>query len=101
MAPNLINIQPAGQVLSRPVLMDDICAGHGSNPDFRISMSDVAVRWAAKHCALVTYIEIQEGALQTVPSDNRRISSVLFDISGEQPVWLHNYETVLDDKRLD
>jgi len=96
MAAELVNIQPSGQVLTRSDLVDGIRAGHGSNSNFRISISDVVLRWVGDGKALVTYVEFQQGARQTVPADNRRISSVLFDLSGERPLWLHIHETGLD-----
>jgi len=94
--PQLVNIQPSGRVLTRSNLVDGIRAGFGSNPDFQIWISDASVRWTDGGKALVTYVEFQQGARQTVPADNRRISSVLFDIRGERPMWLHIHETGLD-----
>ena len=95
---SLVNIQPSGQVLTRADLVDGIRAAHGSNPDFQIEISDVAVRLLDVDLALVTYVEFQRGARNTVPADNRRVSSVLFCnvSSGGEPVWLHIHETGLD-----
>ncbi|MGI9476225.1 MAG: DUF4440 domain-containing protein [Hyphomicrobiaceae bacterium] len=96
--PALVNIQPSGQVLTRADLLDGIRAGYGGNSKFSIEIDDVALRWADDGLALVTYVEFQRGARNTVPSDNRRISTVLFrDAPGAaQPVWLHIHETGLD-----
>lgn len=96
--PALVNIQPSGQVLTRADLLDGIRAGYGGNPDFFIEIEDATLRWADAGLALVTYVEFQRGARNTVPSDNRRISTVLFRDTpgGAAPVWLHIHETGLD-----
>lgn len=95
----LINIQPSGEVLSRLQLVDGIRAGYGRNREFRIEISDVVVRWADKDRALVTYVEFQQGARNTVPADNARISSVLFcaDAGGGDALrWMHIHETAFE-----
>lgn len=115
LAPELINIQPAGAVLTRAELMEGIRAGYGANPDFRITISEVMLRWSSAAgearvteegvhsgdvggdsvVALATYREFQEGAKQTVPPDNTRVTTVLMRLGGpgEGPLWLHLHET--------
>ena len=94
----LVNIQPSGQILTHSDLVDGIRAAHGSNPDFHIEISDVVLRLVDDDLALVTYVEFQRGAKNTVPADNRRVSSVLFRCvhPDAEPVWLHIHETGLD-----
>jgi len=94
----LVNIQPSGQILTRAELVEGIRSGYGGNPNFSIEIDDVVVRFADNDVALVTYVEFQRGALNTVPADNRRVSSVLFRGvgDGEAPVWLHIHETGLE-----
>lgn len=94
----LVNIQPSGQVLTRAELVNGIHSGYGGNPNFSIEIDDVVVRFARNDVALVTYVEFQRGAKNTVPADNRRVSSVMFRgvQEGEAPVWLHIHETGLD-----
>lgn len=98
MDPAMVNIQPSGKVLSYTDLVDGIRTSHGSNPDFQIEISDVALQFVDGDLALVTYVEHQRGAKNTVPADNRRVSSVLFRgrHAGEDPLWLHIHETGLD-----
>ena len=93
--PALINIQPSGQVLTRQDLLNGIRAGHGGNPDFRIEIEDVSLRFSEDDLARVTYVEFQRGAKNTVPADNRRVSSVLFGgvKEGGSLTWLHIHET--------
>ncbi|MGI9355484.1 MAG: hypothetical protein ACR2PF_10045, partial [Rhizobiaceae bacterium] len=40
-------------------------------------------------------VEDQRGARNTVPADDFRITTVLFDVSGPNPVWLHLHETAV------
>ncbi|MFT5507285.1 MAG: hypothetical protein ACI89J_000349 [Hyphomicrobiaceae bacterium] len=97
MAADLVNIQPSGQMLTRADLVEGIRQGYGGSPEFRISISDVALRAADQSRALVTYVEHQSGAKNSA-SDNRRISSVWFDVTADTapPMWLHIHETRCD-----
>lgn len=97
LAPQLVNIQPAGHVLSRDDLLTGLRKGHGTNPAFRIDIRDVRVRGYFAECNLVlaTYTELQTGALNTNPPDNARISTVLLRRAPEANrfTWLHIHET--------
>ena len=93
--PRMINIQPSGQVLTRSDLLDGLRGGYGANPHFGIEILNCELRLQAAGQALVTYVEQQRGAKNTVPADNRRVSSVLFDMSGATPRWLHIHETAV------
>ncbi|MGI9393116.1 MAG: DUF4440 domain-containing protein [Boseongicola sp.] len=96
--PALVNIQPSGQVLTRADLLDGIHAGYAGNANFQIEIEDVVPRFAQGDVALVTYVEFQRGAKNTVPADNRRVSSVWFrSVQDGAPLrWLHIHETGLD-----
>ena len=97
-APDLVNIQPSGAVLTRADLLEPIRAAYGANPDFRIAISDVAIRFvdAEQGLVLATYVEHQTGARNTTPSDNDRVSTVLFRREdGDRLVWLHIHETAV------
>jgi hypothetical protein len=91
----MINIQPSGQLLTRSDLLGGLRSGYGANPNFQIEILNCELRFQAGGQALVTYVEQQRGAKNTVPADNRRVSSVLFDISGAEPRWLHIHETAV------
>jgi len=97
LADGLINIQPSGQSLSRSDLLDPLFAAHGMNPDFGISIRDFGLLHVSPDgdIAAATYIEDQTGALNTAPADNSRITTVLFDVSGDNPIWLHLHETAV------
>lgn len=99
LAPSFVNIQPSGQVLTRSDLLTSLYEGHGSNPKFRISIADSTVRYQenAGRLVMATYREHQQGAKNTDPPDNVRISTVLFELSpGDgRPAWLHIHETGL------
>ncbi|MGI9422296.1 MAG: hypothetical protein ACR2PA_03820 [Hyphomicrobiaceae bacterium] len=93
----IVNIQPGGQTLTSADLLQPIKAAHGVNPDFQISISDVAVRFVdhGRSLILATYVEHQSGARNTTPSRNDRVSTVLFQWpdDAQRPLWMHIHET--------
>ena len=99
LALSFVNIQPSGRVLTRSDLLTSLYDGHGSNPKFRISIADSIVRYEESDGRLVmaTYREYQQGAKNTDPPDNARISTVIFELpAGDgRPTWLHIHETGL------
>ncbi len=96
-APELVNIQPSGQALTRDDLLASIRKGHGTNPAFQIDIRNVQVRAPIAEGAIVlaTYTELQTGALNTNPPDNARISTVLLrrEPEADRFAWLHIHET--------
>lgn len=99
LAPSLVNIQPSGRVLLRDDLLSAVRDGYRSNPDFQISVEQFALRavFADATLALATYVEFQRGAKNTTPSDNTRLTTVLFftPTTSARPTWLHLHETAL------
>ena len=124
LAPGLINIQPAGATLTRSELLEGIRSGYGTNPNFRITISDVVLRGSVDResrrdagqgdirsaagfanatengsqvFVLATYRERQQGAMQTVPPDNTRVTTVLMQVgeASDWPIWLHLHETAV------
>lgn len=96
LAPEFVNIQPAGRSLTGAQLIRDIEAMHGANPAFAISIRDVTLVaiFAACDAVVATYVEDQTGANNSAAS-NSRISTVTMQISGEAAQWLHLQETAL------
>ncbi len=101
LAPDLVNIQPAGRVLSRADLLEPIFEAHGANPDFAIAIRDfrLVTVSASGDLAVATYVEDQKNARNSTPPDNARRSTVVFklDAGGERPLWLHLQETATTD----
>lgn len=101
LSPGFVNIQPAGRVLTRDVLLASIENSHGANPRFRIEIGDVQIRYiGGDDLVLATYVERQSGALQSKP-ENARISSV---VMRRRPgtgalEWLHIHETAVPTDR--
>ncbi len=93
---NFMLIQPGGGVLSRESLSDALAPAHGANPDFRIAVRNVHVRFELGQYLLVTYEEWQRNARASTPPDNGRLSSVLFEIA-DGFNWLHLQETWLPE----
>lgn len=100
LAPQLINVQPAGQILTRDELLTAIRKGHGINPAFGIEIRDVRIHGCFEdgNLVLASYTELQTGALNTNPSDNGRISTVLLQRKPGTDgfTWLHIHETATD-----
>lgn len=98
--PAFVNIQPAGVLLERDKLLDQIRKGHGASPDFRIRIRNVVVRPTLDSAGtmLATYEEYQKGARNSARSENARLSSALFQRDPDgRLVWLHIHETWLPE----
>ncbi len=98
-ADDLRIIYPSGSVLAREDLVKPIFAAHGSNPRFRVAIREFKIV-ALSHdneLAIASYIEDQFNALNSVPSDNARLSTVVFRILGHDGkiTWLHIHETAI------
>ncbi|MEM1383618.1 MAG: hypothetical protein AAF713_04090 [Pseudomonadota bacterium] len=94
--PEFENIQPAGTVLPKQVILDQIEAAHGSNPDFEIAIEEPRLLAAYPEAGLIhaTYVEAQTGAKNSA-RENRRRSTALFEIAGDRLLWRHLQETGL------
>ncbi|MEP3036007.1 MAG: hypothetical protein ABJO67_16885, partial [Pseudoruegeria sp.] len=89
-------IPPEGQVMTGAGLKDGFGRGYGSNPDFRIQIRDVDVRYECGHLVLATYTEWQTGAALSAEANNARVTTVLMEMTC--PVtWLHIQETWLPE----
>ncbi|MDH3666022.1 MAG: hypothetical protein OEN23_03740 [Paracoccaceae bacterium] len=95
--PDFENIQPAGTVLTRAVLLGAIAKAHGTNPDFRIGIREPRLlgHWPDAGLILAGYVEAQFGARNTTPADNLRRSTVLFERLEERLIWRYVHETAL------
>lgn len=101
LAPGFVNIQPAGRVLEQDGLLASIRDGHGTNPDFRIAISETCLRYVddAAGLVLANYVETQSGARYSHPPTNARISTVLMRRTPETGAlqWLHIHETAVPE----
>lgn len=92
-------VYPSGTVLDRKDLFDPIFAAHGSNPKFGVAIRDFRLIAVSDDGSLATacYIEGQINALNTVPADNARMSTVVFRVhdAGRKLAWLHIHETAI------
>ena len=90
-----VNIQPAGTMLSRDELLEQIRSGHGKNPAFNISVKNVRLHHHLPgDIRLVTYEEYQQGAMNSAP-ENGRLSTALLRSVDEHFEWLWVHETAL------
>lgn len=96
--PKFENVQPAGHALTLESLLGALRRAHGSNPGFRIEVGDVRVlgEWPGAGLILAGYVEAQFGARNTVPADNLRRSTVLFERLDGRLIWRHVHETAMD-----
>jgi hypothetical protein len=90
-----VNIQPAGTMLSRDILLEQIRSGHGKNPAFNISVENVRLHHHLPgDILLVTYEEYQQGAMNSA-SENGRLSTALLRPIDGRFEWLWVHETAL------
>lgn len=94
-----LNIQPEGRALSRDDLAKSIREGHGLNAEFRITIENPEVRRVldGRQLILATYTEVQDGAKNSSPPRNARVSTVLFrrNEPDSRLIWLHLHESKL------
>ena len=90
--PDVVFIGPGGGKLDRAGLLGMFHGRHGSNPGFSIEITDVELVHDLGDHVVATYIEWQRGARSTKPSDNARLTTVLFT---HDLRWRHIHETAL------
>lgn len=95
--PDFENVQPAGVTLTRSNLLDSIRAGRGANRDFRIAIEAPRLLGTWHELILFQYIEKQAGARASAP-ENRRLSSVLFEVDGNALRWRYLTEIGLPEE---
>lgn len=93
---DLMFIPPEGQMMTAGMLKAGFDRGYGSNPDFRIAIRDVDVRYERDNLVLATYTEWQRGAALSASANNARVTTVLMEL-GDRLRWLHLQETWLPD----
>lgn len=95
LVPEFVNIQPAGTMLARDYLLEQIKSGHGRNKAFQIDVENVEIhQHLPGGILLVTYEEHQKGAMNSA-SENGRLSTALLRKTGDQFEWLWVHETAL------
>ncbi len=100
LVPGFVNIQPAGVMLMRDDLMQQIREGYGKNPAFRIRVGNLQVHHQLPQSTiLATYEEYQRGAQNSAP-DNARLSTVLLRIADGGFKWLWVHETWLPKEQF-
>lgn len=74
---DFVAIFPAGRRSGKSDFKDYMSAGYGSNPRFRIKITDVSVAHLRKEMAVVNYREWQRGAINSDEPNNGRISTMV------------------------
>ncbi len=93
-----VNIQPAGTMLERDILLEQIRFGYGKNPAFNISVENVCLHHHMPgDILLVTYEEYQTGAMNSAPENGRLSTALLRPVNGKFE-WLWVHETALPPK---
>jgi len=87
-------VMPSGTRLGRDAMLDGLRAGHGANPDFRITIEEPRLLGTWPGLILAGYVELQTGARNSA-AENRRRSTVLFEV-GPRMLWRHLHETGLE-----
>ncbi len=92
-------IYPSGSILVREEFISPIFAAHGRNPSFSVAIRDFKLIALSNdnELATVCYIEDQFNALNSVPSNNSRFSTVVFRMlhDGGKVEWVHIHETAI------
>jgi hypothetical protein len=103
-ADNFEYILPGGELLQLNALTDMLQGAYASSPEFKMNIRDVHSKNAADtDLAMVNYLELQTGALNS-SANNARISSALMKLDDATPngvLWLNLHETWLDETTLD
>ena len=88
-------MQPSGAVFDHDGTLSGLRQAWGANPDFRIEIRDLRILGEWPGLVLAEYVEAQFGARNTIPSDNLRRSTVLFERREGRLLWRHLQETAL------
>lgn len=95
LAPNTMVIMPGGTGHEAEVFTKYMRGLHGSNPKFRIQIRNVAVRHRVGDVIVATYEEWERNALDSMPPDNGRLSTMVLKDRGDGFEVLHVHETWL------
>lgn len=93
-------IMPDGSRAEGHALAAGLRAAHGSNPGFRIAITDVRVHVERADLVIATYIEWQAGARSFDRSKSGRLSTAVFTEAAGELRWVHVHETWLPAERL-
>ena len=96
--PDFEIVLPSGTVHDRDGILTPVRKAWGTNPGFRAAVRDVRVlgEWSTAGLVLAAYVEDQSGARNTIPPDNLRHSTVLFERKGKRLLWRHLHETAFE-----
>ena len=104
MLESFVMIPPEGKAVVGPELFGFLKSVHGSNPDFGIEIRNVKQHELGEGDVVVAYYEEwQRNAINSEPSNNGRISTVIFakDSAGPNGLkWQHVQETWLPAEQV-
>ncbi len=98
--PSAFFVGPDGVLLEYSALMEGMRGAHGINPDFRIAIRDVVVRYESKSQVVATYTEWQMNAVNAERTNNGRQTSAVLK-KGDSLSWISVQETWLPDEVQD
>ena len=94
--PAAIFVGPDGVLLEYEMLMEGMRGAYGCNPDFRIAIRDVVVRYESDKQVIASYTEWQMNAVNAERSNNGRQTTAVL-AKDEKFSWLCVQETWLPD----
>ncbi len=100
LSPYFTMVQPGGALTEYDGLTRGMRGAHGSNPEFRIAITDVVVRIRLGDTLVVTYTEWQRNAKASKPANNGRRATVVFDDLGDRMIWCHVHESWLPPEQM-
>jgi hypothetical protein len=95
--PECLLMPPGGKLLTLEQFSAGVHGAHATNPNFRIVIRNVVLRWVFGSTILATYEEWQRFAIASKPPENVRFASVLFNVAEDRLCWLHIHETWLPE----
>lgn len=96
--PDFEIVLPSGTVHDHDGILTPVRKAWGTNPGFRATVHDVRVlgEWPKVGLVMAAYVEDQSSARNTIPPDNLRHSTVLFERAGGHLIWRQLHETAFD-----
>ena len=98
---NLMVIMPAGRGFGLTEFSKYMRAIHGSNSKFRIQIRNINLRQRIGDALLVTYEEWERDALDSMPANNGRLSTMVLKDRGDSLETVHVHETWLPAEVMD
>lgn len=96
-------VAPGGHRIPRAVMLETMRGLHGTNPEFRIAITDVQVVHQTDEIVVADCLQWQRNARQSTPANNGRCISAVLARDTQLPNglrWLYAHETWLPEEEM-